>query len=68
MYEYVSLCLLLLLRALKLSEMQNGQYSFMNNINQYYFFLILFRLRNRYTIKISQGGKNEFPCVFDWIS
>lgn len=68
-YEYVSLYLLLLLRALGLSGMQNGHCSFINNINQYYFFLIMFRLYNQHTIKIFLGKKNvRFPCVFDWIS
>lgn len=45
-YEYVSLYLLLLLRALRLSEMKNGHSSFMDNINQYYFFLPMIWLYN----------------------
>lgn len=60
--ESVSLYLLLLLRALGLSGMQNGYRSFMNNINQYYFFLIMFRLYNQHTIKIylEKGKKVSF--------
>lgn len=48
--------------------MQNGHCSFMNSINQYYFFLIVFRLYIQCTIQILLGKKMWVSCEFHWTS